>query len=131
MSESAYSPYGHQPGYGSDPRYTPASPQVTTHSAGAGPANYASAGPLPPANAGWAVAALLFFWPLAFSAFTHAFKVYPLWASGDHQGAQYASDRTKQLGKWALWIAIGLFVVFLLFYVVLIATLVSSVPRTY
>ena len=39
--------------------------------------------PAPPSvNAGWAVAALLFFWPLSFSAFAHAFNVYPLWASG-------------------------------------------------
>ena len=39
-----------------------------------------SEGTMPPVHAGWAVATLLCFWPLAFSAFTHAFNVYPLWA---------------------------------------------------
>ncbi len=51
--------------------------------------------PRPAANAGWAVASLLFFWPLAFSAFTHAFNVYPLWASGDVEGAR----RTRRTGS--------------------------------
>ena len=62
--------------------------------------------PAPPsANAGWAVAALLFFWPLSFSAFTHAFNVYPLWASGNVAGAHYASDRVRRLGQLSLWIS--------------------------
>ncbi len=61
----------------------------------------------PPVNAGWAVVSLLFFWPLSFSAFTHAFNVYPLWADGDVAGSRYASDRVKRLGQISLWIAGG------------------------
>jgi hypothetical protein len=82
----------------------------------------------PPSHAGWAVAALLFFWPLAFSAFNHLHSIYPRWAMGDVVGAQEASDRVKSLGKIALWIAVGLFALFVIFYVIVIATIISSVP---
>ncbi|MGB3770025.1 MAG: CD225/dispanin family protein [Rhodococcus sp. (in: high G+C Gram-positive bacteria)] len=82
--------------------------------------------PLPPTNAGWAAAALIFFWPLAFSAFNHSSSVFPRWSLGDYQGAQYASDRTKELGKYALYIFGGLFVLFILFYVVIIAFAIAA-----
>lgn len=58
----------------------------------------------PPSNAGWAVATLVCFWPLAFAAFTHAFDVYPLWARGDVEGAAHASGRVRRLGQLSLWI---------------------------
>ena len=53
------------------------------------------------------MAAVLFFWPLAFAAFNHLHDMYPKWAMGDHQGAQYASERVKKLGKIALWPSSG------------------------
>ena len=49
---------------------------------------YAQAPTLPSSNAGWAVVAVIFFWPLAIPAFNHALKVHPLWLMGDVQGAQ-------------------------------------------
>ncbi|MFC0452979.1 CD225/dispanin family protein [Rhodococcus jostii] len=82
--------------------------------------------PLPPSNAGWAVAAVLFFWPLAFAAFNHVHDVYPKWAMGDYPGAQYASDRAKALGKIALWIWVALIVVFVIGYAILIVALVAN-----
>ncbi|MEV0945609.1 CD225/dispanin family protein [Rhodococcus sp. NPDC049939] len=82
--------------------------------------------PLPRSNAGWAVAAVIFFWPLAFSAFNHVHDVYPKWAMGDYQGAQYASDRAKALGTIALWIWVALIVVFVVFYVILIAVIIAN-----
>jgi len=72
----------------------------------------------PPHHAGWAVAALLFFWPLAFSAFSHVFNVYPLWMAGDFAGAQYASDRVRRLGQLSLWIFGGLLLIFVVLYVI-------------
>ena len=72
--------------------------------------------PPPPHNVGWAVAAVLFFWPLSFSAFSHALNVYPLWASGNYAGAQYASDRVRRLGQLSLWIAGGLLLLFAVLY---------------
>jgi hypothetical protein len=83
--------------------------------------------PAPPsANAGWAVAALLFFWPLSFSAFTHAFNVYPLWASGNVAGAQYASDRVRRLGQLSLWIFGGLLLLFAVLYAIFLVVLISQ-----
>ncbi|MBY6365599.1 CD225/dispanin family protein [Rhodococcus corynebacterioides] len=82
--------------------------------------------PLPPTNAGWAVAALVFFWPLAFSAFNHSSSVFLRWSLGDYQGAHYASERTKQLGKYSLYIFGALFALFIVFYVVIIAVAVSA-----
>jgi Interferon-induced transmembrane protein len=83
--------------------------------------------PTPPSpNAGWAVAALLFFWPLSFSAFSHAFNVYPLWASGNVAGAQYASDRVRRLGQLSLWIFGGLLLLFLVLYVIVIVAFIAQ-----
>ena len=77
-------------------------------------------------NAGWAVASLLFFWPLSFAAFNHAFNVFPLWATGDYRGAQYASDRVRRLGQLSLWIAGSLFLLFLVLYVIFVIVLVAQ-----
>ncbi|MEU1205762.1 CD225/dispanin family protein [Nocardia sp. NPDC005825] len=78
----------------------------------------------PPHNIGWAVAALLFFWPLSFSAFTHALNVSPLWSDGDVEGARYASGRARYLGILSLWIGGALFVVFAVLYLLFILVLI-------
>jgi hypothetical protein len=83
------------------------------------------AGP-PPHNVGWAVAAVLFFWPLSFSAFNHALNVYPLWAAGNFAGAQYASDRVRRLGQLSLWIAGGLLLLFCILYAIFLIALISQ-----
>jgi hypothetical protein len=82
-----------------------------------GPATAAGRG-RPPSNAGWAVASLLFFWPLSFAAFNHAFSVYPLWADGDVAGATDASDRVRRLGQISLWLFGGLLVLAVLVYTI-------------
>nr|WP_277351834.1 CD225/dispanin family protein [Antrihabitans stalactiti] len=55
---------------------------------------------------------------MAFSAFTHAFNVYPLWASGDIQGARDASDRVRRLGQLSLWIAGALLLLLIVVYTI-------------
>jgi hypothetical protein len=80
----------------------------------------------PPHNAGWAVTALLFFWPLSFSAFSHAFNVYPLWAAGDFAAAQYASDRVRRLGQLSLWIFGGLLLIFAILYAISLIVLFAQ-----
>ncbi|EFV13470.1 CD225/dispanin family protein [Segniliparus rugosus] len=67
---------------------------------------------LPQSNIGWAVASVVFFWPLAFSAFANAWKVYPLWSAGDTEGAERAAAKAKLLGKISL--LVGLVLIFLL-----------------
>ncbi|GAB2918211.1 hypothetical protein GCM10027047_14810 [Rhodococcus aerolatus] len=88
-----------------------------------------SAPPVPPTHAGWAVAAVVLFWPLAFSAFTHSSNVTRLWLMGDYAGAQHASERARSLGRTALFVALGLFAALIVFYVVLIAALVSTASQ--
>ncbi|MGW4482022.1 CD225/dispanin family protein [Rhodococcus triatomae] len=88
--------------------------------------NRVAAPPLPATNAGWAAAALIFFWPLAFAAFNHSSRVYPLWATGDYAGAQHASDRAKSLGKWSLLLWVVFLALVVVFYVVVIAFAISS-----
>jgi hypothetical protein len=78
----------------------------------------------PPAHAGWAVAAVLFFWPLSFSAFNHAFNVYPLWARGDFAASKAASDRVRRLGVLSLWLAGGLFLLFAILYTVFVIAMI-------
>jgi hypothetical protein len=79
----------------------------------------------PPTHAGWAVTALLFFWPLSFSAFNHAFNVYPLWAQGDVVGARAASDRVRRLGVLSLWICGALTLLFVILYSVFVIVMIS------
>lgn len=81
----------------------------------------------PKSNAGWAVASIIFFWPIAFAAFNHLHDIYPKWAMGDHQGAQYASERVKKLGQIALLVAVILWVLLIVFYVVVIVATLSSI----
>src|ERR1700761_6770816 len=100
---------------------TESEPTTTTQT----PPGQPTLGP-PPHNVGWAVAAVLFFWPLSFSAFTHSFNVYPLWAAGNFAGAQYASDRARRLGQLSLWIAGGLLLLFLIFYAIFLMVLISQ-----
>lgn len=101
-------------------------------------AQYGAPAPLPQAqppksNVGWAVAAVVFFWPLAFAAFNHATSVYPLWASGDHAGAQHAAERAKRLGVISLAVWAVLCVLVVIFYVAVIGWAISSatdIPTT-
>ncbi|EFV15087.1 CD225/dispanin family protein [Segniliparus rugosus] len=77
----------------------------------------------PPSNVGWAVAAVVFFFPFAFVAFTNALNVFPLWAQGDAQGAQEASNKARFWG----WFSIGAYVVSTL--LVLLAWLVCHIVK--
>ena len=83
---------------------------------------YAQAPALPSSNAGWAVVAIIFFWPVAIPAFNHALKVHPLWMMGDVQGAQYSSNRAAFFGKLSL----GIFFVLIVLYFAFIALVVAS-----
>ncbi|MGF0313095.1 CD225/dispanin family protein [Rhodococcus sp. IEGM1428] len=88
--------------------FPPAQPYVQTPS-------------LPSSNAGWAVVAVIFFWPLAIPAFNHALKVHPLWMMGDVQGAEYSSNRAGFFGKLSL-IIFGAFIVLYLAFIGLVVS---------
>lgn len=80
----------------------------------------------PPSNVGWAVASLVFFWPLAFAAFTHSFNVYPLWADGDVEGSTDASDRARRLGQISLWLFGALALLFVVVYSIMAVVWMSQ-----
>lgn len=83
--------------------------------------------PLPAQNTGWAVAALIFFWPLAFSAFDNSSKVLPLWMMGDYEASHRASAQAKKLGKISLIICAVFTVLLVILYVVIFAVAMASV----
>lgn len=85
------------------------------------------AGQIPPTNAGWAAAALIFFWPLAFTAFTASGNVVRLWTMGDHGGAQAASDKAKRMGKIALFLVAALIALYIVIVIAVIATAAGSI----
>lgn len=81
----------------------------------------AAGGPPVGNNIGWAVAAIFFFWPLAIPAFIASGKVNDLAARGDLAGAQYQSGQARKWGRLALFIGIGLLVLYCLGFIGLIA----------
>lgn len=111
--------------YASKVTEMPASTESASSDAESG-ARDAHAERRPPVNGGWAVAALLFFWPLSFAAFTHAFNVHPMWSEGDHDGARHASNRVRRLGQVALWIGGSIAVVLVTLYVVVSAVWIDE-----
>lgn len=90
------------------------------------PQAYGTGQSCPPSNVGWAVAAIICFWPLSFVAMTRALDVYPLWAQGRHAEAQAASATAKKLGQISLWIVLGLIVLYIAFLVVMVGVAASG-----
>ncbi|MGN0101832.1 CD225/dispanin family protein [Dietzia sp. CH92] len=89
--------------------------QTPAYAATGGFAAAPGARPGPPSNVGWAVASILFFWPLSFIAMTRALEVYPLWAAGRHAEAEAASATAKRLGMISLAIVAVLIVLYVVF----------------
>jgi hypothetical protein len=128
---SGYGAPGYPPsGYGA-PGYPPSGYAAPGYPpAGYGPAGYPSPGygaqsgyGPPPSHLGWAIVAIVFFWPLAIAAFINYGRIESSWYRGDSAGAQRASDNVKKYGVIALVIGIALFVL----WIVLAATVFSTV----
>lgn len=80
----------------------------------------------PPSNVGWAVVAILCFWPLSFVAMTRALQVYPLWAAGRYAEAEAASAMAKKLGIISMAVVVALFVLYIAFIVVMVGLASTS-----
>ena len=102
--------YGAQPGYPGQSVY----------------AQNPSGRPGPPSNVGWAVASIIFFWPLAFVAMTRAMDVYPLWAAGRHAEAEAASATAKKLGVISIALVVALIVLYIVFIIAVVGLAASS-----
>lgn len=125
---SDYPDYSAQPGlagqggYGGQDRY---GVQSSFGATAAYPEN-PSGRPGPPSNIGWAVASILFFWPLSFVAMTRAMDVYPLWAAGRHAEAEAASASAKKLGLISLAIVAVLCVLYIVFIIAMVGLAASG-----
>lgn len=77
------------------------------------PSGYAVPAGRPSTQLGWAIAAVITFWPLAIPAFIYSFRVDPAWRAGDQYGAQSASRSARICGVIAVvigvvsWLAIA------------------------
>jgi Interferon-induced transmembrane protein len=80
----------------------------------------------PPGHLGWAIAAVLFFWPLAIPAFINYGRVESSWYRGDQAGAQRASDNVKKYGVIALVVGILIVVLWIVFAVAVVSSVDCS-----
>ena len=131
-STPGYTDYSAQPGYGSQ---SPYGSGASGHG-GYGQTGFsAQSSPLagtsdpqigPPSNVGWAVASILFFWPLAFVAMTRAMQVYPLWQAGRHAEAEASSATAKKLGAISLAVFGALILLYFVFIFVMVGVAASA-----
>jgi hypothetical protein len=105
-------PYASQP-YG----YPPYQPQYPPYGSPYGPA-----GQPPPGHLGWAIVAILFFWPLAIAAFINYGRVESRWYRGDIAGAQQASEAVKRYGVIALCIGLAIVVLYIIVFAAAFST---------
>ena len=106
-------PSGSQP-YGYPPYAAPYPPYGS---------QYAPPGQPPSGHLGWAIVAVIFFWPLAIAAFINYGRVESRWYRGDAVGAQQASDAVKRFGV----IALGVGLLIMLLYIIFAASIFSGV----
>jgi hypothetical protein len=78
----------------------------------------------PPGHLGWAITALVLFWPLAIAAFINYARVERDFYRGDIAGAQRASRQVRKLGIVALILAPCL----LILYVAVVLIAWSNTP---
>lgn len=85
----------------------------------------------PKTNGGWAIATVIFFWPLAFVAFSRALSVPMLWSTGQHDAARDASNSVARLGKISLIIGILLVVLIVVLEIAVFSSISSTPTPTY
>lgn len=117
--------YG-QAGYGQQAYGQAGYGQAGFSAQSASPANAIDPQLGPPSNIGWAVASILFFWPLSFVAMTRALQVYPLWQAGRHSEAEAASAMAKKLGVISLALVAVLIVLYFVFIFFMVAVAASA-----
>lgn len=139
---NGYTDYSSQSGYNAQSAYGQGAPGQSGYGQsgfgqpGYAQADYAAQDPSfahagaaqigPPSNVGWAVASILFFWPLSFVAMTRALQVYPLWAAGRHVEAEAASATAKKLGMISLALVALLIVLYVVFLFILVGAAATA-----
>ncbi|MBP2319681.1 hypothetical protein JOF56_000066 [Kibdelosporangium banguiense] len=113
----AYQPY--PAGY---PSYPPPYPGY------AGYPGYPPPGLAPPSHLGWAIAALVVFWPIGIPAIIKSTQVDRYWMTGQPVLAEQASRTAKTLGVVAVAVAGALVVIWLVMFFVFFTTFADYVP---
>jgi hypothetical protein len=116
-----------QPQYQQYPPVNPSGPVPQYQPYGYMPMAAQPMGNPPPDHLGWAIVAILFFWPLAIAAFIQRNKIQPAWMMGDVATAQKASNDTKKYGIISL--CIGL--VWIAIVIIAVVTTAAAVVNTY
>ena len=81
--------------------------------------------PMPPSHLAMAIMAVLVFWPVGLAAIINAAKVDRLVFTGNFAAANEASTKAAKFSKIAFGVAIGLFVLYVVFYAIIIAAIIS------
>ena len=80
----------------------------------------------PPDHMGWAIAALLLFWPLCIPAFINASRVDKAWYAGDRLGALRASESARTYGLVGVVTGVVLWLLAVLFFVAVLVIFARS-----
>jgi hypothetical protein len=89
---------------------------------------YPPQGMPPPSNLGWAIAAILLFWPVGIAAIVKSTQVDRYWMTGQFAMAEQSSKAAKTLGIVAASVAGALFLIWLVMFFVLFGTVVDQIP---
>jgi Interferon-induced transmembrane protein len=89
---------------------------------------YPPQGMPPPNHLGWAIAAILLFWPVGIAAIIKSTQVDRYWMMGQHGLAEQASRTTRTLGIVSLVVAGSLVVLWFLLFFVFFAGFIDQIP---
>lgn len=120
-SGPGYPGAGYPPGFG--PGYGSPGPGYPPPFGFPGYPGQPVAGPPPPSNLGWAIAAIILFWPLGIPALINATRVDTQWFRGDPAGAITSSTNARRFAMWAIGISVTLFVLAIVFFIAVLSSL--------
>jgi hypothetical protein len=89
---------------------------------------YQPQGPPPPNHIGWAIAAILVFWPVGIAAIIKSTQVDRYWMTGQHAMAEQASRSAKTLGIVSLIVAGALLLLWFVIFFLMLNTFVDQIP---
>lgn len=81
--------------------------------------------PMPPSHLAMAIMAVFVFWPVGLAAIINAAKVDRFVFTGNFAAADEASTKAAKFSKIAFGVAISLFVLYVLVYAIIIASIIS------
>jgi hypothetical protein len=90
---------------------------------------YQPQGPPPPSHLGWAIAAILLFWPVGIAAIIKSTQVDRYWMTGQYGLAEQASRSARTLGIVSLAVAGALFLLWFVVFFLMFNSFVDQLPQ--